>query len=277
LDEARETLAQADKIALKSQGKESVRRALASTPDNGLLECYVEAVRLQSIAEQKEDEQQFTTRAAKASDMDLADQWAIYNAIYTELMASPDAFMRQLTVGFIRLMDEVRLEKRDEKAGGDRTRQRKDDAVTGDVFRHGNLFISFGWPNGPEGLGDWSHPNLELDPHAETSRIHSETAGAIAGARIKDLPLSMTFSFWAIDKSLPWYANKVKVEFDRDPEGNIYVEHRDSLEWLAKYFLGADRQLTEREQRLNAWYGARKLYHELRNKRIGSVKGLSYL
>jgi hypothetical protein len=110
---------------------------LASNPDNGLLECYVEAVRRQSIAEQKEDEQQFTTRAAKASDMDLADQWAIYNAIYTELMASPDAFMRQLTVGFIRLMDEVRLEKRDEKAGGDRTRQRKDDAVTGDVFQHG--------------------------------------------------------------------------------------------------------------------------------------------
>jgi hypothetical protein len=277
LDEAKETLAQANKIALESQGKESVRRALTSNPDNGLLECYIEAVRLQSIAEQKEDEQQFTTRAAKASDTDLADQWAIYNAIYTELMASPDAFMRQLTVGFIRLMDEVRLEKRAEKAGGDRGRQRREDAEGAyNEFRRGNLFISFGWPNGPGDLGDWSHPNLKLDPHAETSGIHTVTANAIAGARIKDLPLSMTFSFWAIDKSLPHqYANKVKVEFDRDPEGNIYVGL--GAEWLAKYSLGADRQLTEREQRLNAWYGARKLYHELRFKRIVSVKGLSYL
>jgi hypothetical protein len=274
IDGARETLGKGTKAALESR-KESVKTALATDPNDGLLECYTEAVTLQSIEEQVQDGLEFNKTASTLSDVELAGQYVVYKTLYENLMASPDAFLRELTVGYIRLMEEAYLETEDKKFGGDRARTRQAMHKTWGIGWRQPGYLNIEAVGLSEGLGDWGNPNLSINLGAAAVDIHTRDLDAILNTPLKDLPLTMRFYFRVRDPIYRiHYGSEVTMSFERDPDGTVYFPGAGdtaSEEWLASYYLGSPRaneELSDSERAKYAPLGARMLYEAMKDKKI---------
>ena len=204
---------------------------------------------------------------AKYSDLALADLAATFEQLYKTLMGDPSMFLRELTIGLVRLKDEVYLEKRAEKYGGERERLLKEDPTIHETEeRSGNLLLLVGQQNA---IGEWYNPDFGFDSfYALATEVNTATLMELSGTAVKDLPLTLTFRFWA-DNPFKGCGPGVffvdilcKVWFERRSDNSIWVDLDESdeegLEWLASYYLRTSRELSESEREKYTPSGTRK-------------------
>jgi hypothetical protein len=127
--------------------------------------------------------------------------------------------------------------------------------------------------------------------------VNNASLSELAGAKVKDLPLTLTFRFWAWDPFLRgldrilgspdlckvWFERRVdknkNLSFSVSTESETGLfDHAvsDGTEWLASYYMHsigipADHDLSDDERSKYAPLGAEKLYKLIENKPIGNV------
>jgi hypothetical protein len=180
--------------------------------------------------------------------------------------------MRELTNGYLTMLDEAMLREEDKDYGGDRARTFRESRKAHDSwFRAGNLVIS-----APRDLGSWASPDLRFSELKATGGgLNPDTLDWLKGAEIQDLKMTLSFRFSAIDPYPYAFGSEgwVPIFFVRDRDGRIFLdgpEHAD--EWLASYHdhNPLEHSKTERDRR--APLGAAKLYEAIKDKRIGDVE-----
>jgi hypothetical protein len=258
-------------LAAVDKRKPNIDAALASDKDD-LLGTYAEAIRLQTRAETSEQQSQFNLGAKTTYRRSavLLKRVAL-TLIYNQLFSQPQSFHRELTEGFIRLMDENTVAKEAESHGGDKERAWKEDSDLHETEeRKGNLLVL------PEkvsfSLGNYGNPNLNFgNYYALATGANTKTLMKLANTPVKDLPLSLGFRYWVED---PFYrifkGGMVKAWFTRDPSGNIWLDDlgESAMEWLASYYSGISRELDDDEREKWAPMGAKKLYEATKDRPI---------
>lgn len=255
--------------------KNSVATALEKP---GLLDAYVEAAGLQTLSEEESLLIGFNNQAREMTDLQLADSVLIYKALIEQLKADPELFLRELTIGFLKLQDESYLESKAEDYGGSRKRlYAESDTVHETEARMGRLIIL-----GPfSAVGTWNDAKFQVD-RAHASGINSTLAKELQGTAPAEMPFSLGFRFWGWMPGL--LGGMAKVWFVRTPEpsSQIYVDldeswERDSgklddgREWMARYFLQSDRSLSDDERNKYAAQGALKIYQEIKDKPVPHI------
>lgn len=267
-----EFMEEATKKALKEHKKGNAEVALATK--SSLLDCYVEAETLQSISEEDAEGTVFNSTADTRfpSDIALADEVAVMDRLYKGLMEEPESFLRELSVGFIRLLDEIYLEERAEKYGGSVERLLREDPSIHETDRRSGNLLLVAWPY----LGKWPDPGLEyVYFNGLASKVNEATLQELKNTPIKDLPLTLSFRFFVRNPYSGWFVDDfVKVWFERRPDDIITVDFdqdEDGLEWLASYATGRSEEFSKEERRKYAPLGARKLYEQIKNKPIRNL------
>jgi hypothetical protein len=273
--EAGEALRRGTVAALPQAGK-NVEAALSGDKDD-LIGVYAEAMRLQVRAETSVQQEEFNLNAPSTYGAGaLLLKRIALKVIYNYLLTQPQVFHRELTEGYIRLMDENHLAAvANEDYGGDTARAWKEDEGLHDTEeRKGNLLVL------PEAvstsLGNYGNPRLGFGNfYALATGANTKTLTKLAGTAVGDLPLSLGFRFWVDD---PFYrifkGGMVKAWFTRDPSGKVWLEDglgEGAMEWLASYYSGIERELTDEERERYAPLGARKLYDAIKDKTITKV------
>jgi hypothetical protein len=273
VEPAGEFMEEATKKVLKESTEGEANAALASK--SSLLDCYVEAMRLQIIDEEQHQGDEFNATVDKKfpDDLALVDLKLVMDKLVATLRNQPGTFLRELSIGLIRLMDMVDLEKQAEKYGGDVSRVLKEDPEIHKVeVRSGNLLLV-----GPlAGIGKWSNPTFSFDGFKGfATEVNAATLAQLEKTAVKDLPLTLAFRFW-VDN--PFASDSIfdifrevfsKVWFEHRPDGSITVDIEQSEEnglvWLASYYLGTTRDFTKSEREAYAGLGAKKLYEQIKN------------
>jgi len=268
-------------VAALPKSSSNVEAALAGDKDD-LIGTYAEAMRLQIRSETSAQQEQFnlnakTTYGASA----LLLKRIALKVIYDKLFTQPLTFHRELTEGFIRLMDENNLAKKAQTYGGDKARTLNEDSDLHDTEeRKGNLLVL------PEkvsfSLGNYGSPNLGFGNfYAFGTGVNTKTLMKLANTPVKDLPLTLGFRFWVED---PFYrifrGGMVKAWFTRDPSGKVRLEDglgKSAKEWLASYQTGLGRELSDDEREANAPLGAQKLYEATKARPIVTLSNSDLL
>ena len=262
---------EASTMAAVRNRKGTVDAALASDKDD-LLGTYAEAMRLEARDETQEQQSQFNLNAKTTYRKGaLFVNGLILRIIYNQLRNDPQVFHRELTEGFIRLMDEQYVAKEAKDYGGDKKKawEKSEDLHEVDE-RKGNLVVL------PEkvsfSLGNYGSPRLNFgNYYAIATGANTKTLSKLAGTPVKDLKLSLGFRYWVED---PFYriikGGMVKAWFTRDPSGNIWLDDlgESAMEWLASYYSGESRELTDDEREKWAPLGAKKLYEATKDRPI---------
>jgi hypothetical protein len=255
--------------------KHAVDGALAGDKDD-LLGTYAEAMRLEARMETQEQRSQFNLNAKQTYRRGaLFINGLILRIIYNRLLSDPSVFHRELTEGFIRLMDEQKVAKEAEKRGGDKDKAWKESDDLHEVAeRKGNLVVL------PQkvsySLGNWGNPRLDFgNYYAFATGANTKTLMKLAGTPVKDLKLSLGFRYWVED---PFYrifkGGMVKAWFTRDPSGNVWLDDlgEGAMEWLASYYSGISRELEDDEREKWAPLGAKKLYEATKDRPIMDLR-----
>jgi hypothetical protein len=253
--------------------KNEAAAALAFKGD--LVDVYCEAMRLQAIDENQAQRATFNDASPDMTDEALLAKRATLKATYDLLRSDPSAFLRELTTGFIRLMDEVRLTQGDKEHGGDRKRTwAEDPELTMTARRSGNVLL-LPSPTG-HSLGDWSRPNLGFKEFV-ASAVGLEDAALenLVHAPAKELPVTLGFRFKATD---PLGRGPAEVRFIRTPDNQFIVEpgvmnspHEFfGREWLAAFHSGR-RYGAGADVGDAAQFGAEQLYLKIMDRPIGSI------
>ena len=220
---------------------------------------------------------EFNDSAANMTDQDLAARYAALKLTYDKLMADPSAFLRELTTGFIRLLDEVTLAEKDKEHEGKRERTwAEEDELHWADLRLGNLMV-FPWPRG-HSLGKWSKPDLGFSEYNATGiGVNTKTLETLLNGKVGNIPVSMGFRYRVAN---PFYRiwegdlGLADVRFTREPNGAIHIGSDmddDGREWLASYYTGSSRKFDDHERFLYALLGAQKLYDATKHTRIGEI------
>ena len=249
---------------------ESAKVALATTKGDTIA-AYVESMKLQTIKEQSELSKEFTQPESSHSEQKLRATSAALELTYKELLGKPEEYMRQLTIGYIRLLDEAALAAKDKDYGGDRKRTFQEDrAAHSTGFRQGNIHID-AVPY-DYSLEHWYKPDFGFaSVKASASGANEETLEHLKGTAIADLPLTTVFSFRVYGTTQPLIGTQYdEVEFVRDPSGRFYVPSSTSgmERWLASHYTGA---YEEDDESFFAEFGAKKVYEAIKGKRITEV------
>ena len=151
----------------------------------------------------------------------------------------------------------------------------EDTTIDETAQRSGNLLIT-----GPMGgIGEWSAPNFSIS-NSIVSGLNAQTRRHLAGAKIKDLPFSLTFRFWGSTPNRGTFGDVFcKVWFVKRGDGTIAVDmdqdwDRDSngwdagREWLARYATGNTGEMDEEMVRANVANGALGVYNQIKNMRL---------
>jgi hypothetical protein len=298
VEPAEELMNEALEKALTKDKETNARSALASRGD--LLDSYVEAVSLQTISEEKAQHEEFTSTAAARfpSDIALADEVAVFDALFDKLRSEPEHFLRELSVGLIRLRDEMYLEEKAQKYGGSVERLLKEDPHIHETEqRSGNVLLL---PPGQRSLGKYFEtPDVNFDSfYGLATEINTATLTQLSGAKVKDLPITLTFRFWAfnpfrniVERALGVPGDLCKVWFERRPDGTVWVDFdeptagesvSDGIEWLASSYMHsigipAGHDLSNEERRKYAPLGALRIYELIKNKLVGRVSNFDIL
>jgi hypothetical protein len=282
VEPAQEFLAEETKKALQESGNSNAVGALATK--SSLLDSYVEAMKLQSISEEHVQTREFnaTGDTKYAMDLALADAVIVFEKLYKTLFNQPNAFLRELSGGLIRLKDEMYVHKKAEDYGGDIDKElRKDDDIVETEPRSGNLLLVA--PGLTSSIGPYHNPTFNFNGFIGlSSGVNNATLSELSGATVKDLPFTLGFRFWAQN---PFYnpdrawdvlllrESLCQVWFTRRPDGTIWVDfdeprsrYSGGFEWLASYYLLTSRELSKKEIRENAPNGALKVYEQIKNK-----------
>lgn len=274
------TLAQKDiavgiDSAATKKGIELTTKGALATKGNDLT-AYVEALKLQTIQEEAAQHEEFNTKTAAAqTDQELIEKSAALKLTYEQLLLHPEDYLRQLTIGFIRLQDEIRDAELDKEHGGDRDRTfREDPRARGGWLKPGVLQVSA--PN-RFSLGKWESPDLSFPLHARAGGLNTTSLETLHNAELKDLPLTIGFSFGAKNPYSGWWVSSdVWISFTRDPSGRFFVDdYGDAYEWLASYYTRNTREHTDEERKKYAPLGARKLYDAIKGKPLSEVEHVS--
>ncbi|HTP11018.1 MAG TPA: DUF4157 domain-containing protein, partial [Anaerolineae bacterium] len=158
VEPAEEFLAEETEKALKENGKGNAVGALASK--SSLLDCYVEAMTLQSLSEERVQTREFNANVDKKyTDLDLADTVIVFEKLWQILFNEPKAFLRELSEGLIRLKDEMYVQEKAKEYGGDVEKAlRKDDDIVATDRRSGNLLMVVDGMAGGNELSYWYNP-----------------------------------------------------------------------------------------------------------------------
>lgn len=292
---ARETLNAAATKALGSAAK-NAGAALVSKGD--LLSCYAEAVNLQTISDEAYAVEEFlTTVDTKVpTDVALADEVAVFMALFGKLQSEPEHFLRELSVGFLRLKDEAYLHEQAAKYGGSVKRLLKEDSKIDETdIRSGNLLLIAA---GRRPLGHYSD-NADVNFgsfYALATEVNNATLEPLSGTAVKDLPLTLAFRFFAyspfrnlIERVAGLPGSYCKVWFERRSDGTIVVDFdegfgddvSDGVEWLASYYMHsvgipANHNLSLKERQTYAIKGARKLYDLIKGKPVNQLSNFDW-
>ena len=242
---------------------------------NDALSVYVEAMKLHTLMEEAEEHTTFNNSSADKSDVELQAKAAAMKLIYDELASRPDDYQRELTVGFMRLMEETRLQERAKRWGGNR-----DIAFYADphwsTLRTGEIALNARTAaNRVHDTGKWHSPDLSFDGfEAVSGAINRENLENIKDSTLQQLRLTMIFTFYVKNPySGGWTTEGIDVMFKRDPSGRmIVIDREDQREWLTSYYTREARDHTDDERDRYAPLGAAKLFEAVKSKRIRSTR-----
>jgi hypothetical protein len=280
IEPAEAFMAEATAKALK-EGKEG-NADVALATKSGLQDAYVEASRLQAVSEEHVQTREFnaTVDSKYPDDVALADLVLVMEKLYDILFKDPGAFLRELSEGLIRLKDEVYLEERSEKYKGDREKMLKEDPHIHETEeRSGNIRLGPMGDQAIAGIGRWGSPDYSFASFGgSATEVNTATLMALSGTPIKDLPLTLTFRFWATNPFSGLFQDVFcKVWFERRSDKSIWVDFDEDtpgmsvdngIEWLASYASGLSRELSEAERRKYAPEGAKKVYEHVKDKPV---------
>ena len=252
----------------EKQIKESAKAALATTKGDTLA-AYVESMKLQTIQEEKDLNTTFTARSN--DERELRKRSAALELTYRQLVAEPEGYLQELTVGYLRLQDEATLANKAKDYGGDRERTFKEDRGAHSLgFRAGNVHITADPYD--YSLEHWNAPRLGFSGvKASASGANEESLEYLKGVAIKDLPVTTVFGFRVYGAYQPMFGTQYdEVEFVRDPSGRFYVPDSTSgMEaWLSWHYTGANDDVSTDQKKFFAPFGARKLYDAIKDKTI---------
>ena len=236
------------------------------------LGIYVEMLKLQTIKEEAEQHVAFNKVAQDRSDQELIQENAGLKLLYDQLLKAPEDYLRQLTVDFIRLLDESALKAKDAAHGGDRGRTfREDPSARATWLRPGTLQVS---PTTQHSLGSWFAPDLNFELGARAMQLNTQALQTMVGTELGRLPLTIGFSFGAKNPYSGWFTGShVSLWFTRDPAGRVAVEYFDeAAEWLASYYSRQTAEHTDAERTRLAPLGAAKLYDAIKTKPLAKVE-----
>lgn len=257
-----------------NQRNKSVEAALSSEKAD-LIGTYAEAMRLQDIQDTLEQQTAFNMGAKSTFRRGALQSKTLALKIYDQLFTQPQVFHRELSEGFIRLMDEAHVAKVAEKYGGDKARAwRESSGLHEPGERKGNLLVLAGTPS--FSLKDWGNPDFSFTSYyALATGANTKTLMKLANIPVKDLPLSLGFRYWVENPfyRLVYGGDMVKAWFTRNPDGDIYLDDlgEGAMEWLASYYSGIGRELSDEERKKWAPLGAKKLYEANKNKPITTL------
>lgn len=265
------------------QAREAASKAIdgdmALVSKRGTLAAYAEAMRLQTRTEQHFLEHNFNQEAKGLTEHELRVEYALLEVVYEELKHHPDEFMRTLTTGYIRLLDEAMLAKKKKDYGGSRESTFSGDPEAhASAAREGNLVVeprSTSQGLGTHGLGSWEDPDLSFDVQVQGTGVNPETLEWLLHSQIAELPLTLSFQgLWAIGPyGTRGEPSDVSIWFVRDPEDRIYLDYVSGADkWLTSYYTREGHEHSETERRKYAPLGARKLYEAIKHKTIDRVQ-----
>ncbi|MEM0998207.1 MAG: DUF4157 domain-containing protein [Bacteroidota bacterium] len=253
-------------------------RGVAITAQNGLAQYYTEGANVLLLDAKTSNVSQFNAESSNYDRNELIVMHKGLKTTYETLRDDASAFMQELTIGYMKLRDELYL---DDQASGQpgATREERlanlyanDSTIDETTARAGNMIVL--GPTG--GIGEWSSPNPQIN-RVNVSGLNQQTREHLAGATLADLPFSMGFRFWGSNPNRGLLGSVFcKVWFTRRPNGTIAVDMDESWdressgydqgrEWLARYNTGNSGEMSDEDIRTNVAGGAMKLWNAIKN------------
>jgi hypothetical protein len=228
---------------------------------------------LQEHVEADEVKQKISATVAGKNYSALLEFNAAQKMVHDRLLLEPEKFMKKLTIGYIRMLDEAHLAEQDKENDGQRDKTRRKDArgVTG---REGKVTL---WPADKANIGKWDWPSFDFPGFSAWAEgLNTENQENLINASPQSLPLTLGFRLVATNPiSGFWHPGKIVVHFDRDADGEFHVDldgiTDDVLEWLASYHSRLSREHTDDELKKYAPLGAAKVYEKIKNKPITRI------
>lgn len=241
------------------------------------LDTYVAAVRMYTNVQEAYQTKRFNDTAAAMTDDELLQRAAALQVTWEKLVTEPEAYMRQLTAGYLRLLDEAFVTEEAEHYGGDRDKTwREDYKVHSASWRQGSLLLEpVPWDYS---VGHWAYPDLSFKGFRATgTTLSTDSLALLKGATLGQLPLTLAFKLHAKEPYHGWFVRgEVDLEFALDPDGHIFVDHpewdHDAEEWLASYYKPNNDEYSQAERERYAPLGARKLFDAMKDKPIVEAK-----
>jgi hypothetical protein len=262
----------------RDQAAKKVGEDVQLVSQRGNLAAYKEALQLHTRTEQHALEHNFNQTMQNYSDSELREKYYLLSKTLDELLHSPKAFERELTEGYIRLLDEAMMVKKTKQYGGSREAafQGDPEAHTAEL-RPGNLVV---WPTRTESgapsqsIGRWDEPDLNFDVQVWGTGVNKLTMKTLMYAELHELPFTLAFNGlygWGPDPDTG-QITAPGIGFVRDAEDRIYLT-TDAAgdEWLTSYYLRDGRKHSEAERKKNAPLGAHKLYEAIKHKQIAAT------
>lgn len=256
-------------------------RGVAITAQNGLPQYYAEGAKLLLLDAKTTNVSNFNGRSAGYDRNQLMVMHKGLKLTFAKLRDDPSAFMQSLSIGYVKLQDEISLHDRAASFEGSTDAEKlknmwaQDQTINEVNAREGNLIML-----GPMGgIGEYTSPNPSINA-ATTSGINKQTREYLTGARIDDIPSTVSFRFWGSTPNRGMFGDVFcKVWFTRRPDGTISVDldqdwERDAngwdagREWLARFATGYSIELDEDTINANVAAGARKLYNMVKGMTV---------
>jgi hypothetical protein len=262
--------------ALETTFTEKAFAQLLKNSKGSVLDTYVAAMNLQMHMEADNVKQQFIASTAGKSYEELLGMIAVQKLSHDQLLTHPDRFLREMTIGYVRMIDEAYIERKLEQHA--RTRERTYTRDAGELFlREGEVNLNIDTPH--HSIGVWATPDLSFSGfELVAGGMNTQVLQYLAGFRVAELPVMARFTFFAKNPfSGGWTtAGGIDIHFSRDPKGRFYVAGagEDALEWLASYYTRKKEEHSDEEREKYAPLGAEKLYNAIKDKLVNKVRSV---
>lgn len=260
--------------------------AVGLSTSTSLADYFAEGSRLMAATTKTNKATNFI---ADSSDMSHAQLIVMHYGLrrsIDNLVADGGSFMQGMTIGFLKLLDELYLTEQAADYSGSTETERRDDMYTNDGTiaeansRQGNVIVLNGRVS--SSIGRYNNANVS-GVRGGVDELNESTRDHLSGAKIEDLPMSVGFRFWGTTHNAGLFGSSMcKVWFTRQANGSIGVDQDQSWEtdgdwdngreWLARHSLNTDRDLTDDEIRDNCAAGARKLYNSVKGLSLGNIQ-----
>jgi hypothetical protein len=239
-----------------------------------VLDTYVAAMNLQLHLEADAVKQAFSDSMADKSYAELLKEKAAQKVIHDELLTHQDRFLRELTIGYIRMIDEAYIgQKLKEKQ---RTRERTYQKDEDELFLRGGE-VNLNMVDAHFSIGQWGAPNLGFSGfELVAGGMNTKVLEHLEDTPVEKLPVMARFTFFAQSPYTSWGSRDgIDLHFARDPKGRFYMTGgEDSMEWLASYYTQKTDEHSDDERKKYAPLGAEKLYDAIKDKSVKKVRSV---